>query len=594
MMKNAQDRIIYIGKAKSLRSRVTSYFNTSQSASLKNKFLVQQIKDLDYIVTKNEVEAFLLEASLIKKHNPRYNVRLRDDAQYPYIRCSVKDKFPRIYIERRVKDLDSLYFGPYTHGSFVRNLQDFLNKNFQLRDCSDSDFKTRKRPCLTHDMGFCKAPCVQKQDSQSYKKQFQKTLKFLKGNHKPLVATLKKDMDQLSKDLRYEEAGRARDYLKAIAMIDQSQSVIQESSKDQDIVVTQGNDQGFLIEFLFLRQGRLINHRYIFLENTNLDAESLLSYLNQYYQDHIIPDEILMSTNLTTSQMRLLKQALSQRKRKTCRVRSSESEQDQELIQMAFKNAKIHFQEEIKKEKDKSSILLEIQKKFHLNKWPFRIECYDISHWQGQETVGSQVVFENGIPCKKAYRLYKLKGAVQKDDYKSLKEVLTRRFNHKEYSDPDLVLIDGGKGQLRAAQAVLTQLKKTNIALASLAKDRVKITSKYEKKVTSSGERFYIPHRKNPVILVSQSKSLHCLLHLRDEAHRFAVEFHRKRRDKNFLSGDLDEIKGLGVKRKQKLLTHFKSLKKLKQASLKEISSVPSISQDLAKKIKLYFSNNTE
>ncbi len=591
IMKNAHNKILYIGKAKSLRLRVRSYFN-SKKPSLKNQFLIHQMKNIDYIITDNEVEAFLLESSLIKKHKPRYNVRLTDDKDYPYIRCDVKDKFPRLYFERKVKDSKSLYFGPYTQGAFIRHIIDFLNQNFQLRDCSNSDFKTRKRPCLTHQMGFCTAPCVNLVNAKEYKKQFQKAVRFLKGQHTHLKKSLEKKMETFSKDLRFEEAGRVRDYLKAIEMIDQNQSVVQKSDKDKDVIVVKGDERGTLIEFLHLRQGRLISSRYHFLAKVVPEEENLLSYLNQYYEENIIPDEILLNVNIKKSQLKVLEKVLSQRKEKSCLIYTSLQKKDQGLIQMALKNAENHFQDEIKQSEDRIEILKEIQKKFHLNHLPLRIECYDISHWKGLDAIGSQVVFENGLPVRKDYRLYSLKKAAKEDDYASLQEVLERRLKHTEYEDPHLILIDGGRGQLRAVQKILETLNREDIPIVSLAKDRIKENIKYNSSISSLGERFYLVGRKNPVTFSSSSKSFHLLLHLRNEAHRFAIESHRKKRDKNFLSSDLDKIKGLGLKGKKSLLNHFSSLESLKKASEEEIFSVPFISKRVAQEIRLYFSKN--
>ncbi|MGI9549244.1 MAG: excinuclease ABC subunit UvrC [Bdellovibrionales bacterium] len=589
IMKNGHNKILYIGKAKSLKTRVLAYFNTN-NLTLKNQFLVHQMKVIDYWMTKNEVEAFLLEASLIKKHKPRYNVRLTDDKNYPYIRCSMGDSFPRFYFERRVKDSQSLYFGPYTQGSFTRQMLDFLNQNFQLRDCSDADFKTRKRPCLIHQMGFCTAPCVDLVSEKSYRKQVQKALRFLRGQHKGLIKTLQQQMNQFSKEFRYEEAGRIRDYLKAIEMIDQHQSVIQNSDKDKDVVIAVGDERGTLLEFLHLRKGRLISSHHSFLPKTLPEEEPLLSYLNQYYQENIIPDELLLEMNIQKLSLQVLEQVLSQKKQNPCKIFLKTEKEDEGLIQLALKNARNHFEDAVKKSESRQDILLEIKNKFHLKQLPLRIECYDISHWQGSHTIGSQVVFENGLPFKKEYRLYQLKQARQKDDYASLKEVLERRLKHTEYEDPDFILVDGGRGQLGVVHRVLKDLNRAEIPLVSLAKDRVQSDIK-SSSLVSSGERFYLVGRKNPVSFSSSSPAFSLLLQIRDEAHRFAITAHRRKRDRDFLVGDLDQIKGLGFKTKQKLFDHFKSLESLKRATEQELLDLPFLSEKLAHQIKLYFSN---
>ncbi|MCY4512951.1 MAG: excinuclease ABC subunit UvrC [Bdellovibrionales bacterium] len=691
LMKNNQGKILYVGKAKVLRSRVKSYFSSSDS-SLKNRFLIRQMKKVDYIVTANEEEACLLEASLIKKYKPRYNVRLKDDKAYPYIRCSVQDDFPRLYFERKVTNRKSLYFGPYTQSGAVRAIMNFLNHTFQLRDCSDSNFKTRERPCLTHQMGFCTAPCVELTDKKEYRKQFQRAVQFLKGRHIGLVKNLKYQMKQRAEELRFEEAARLRESLKAVEMIEQNQLVIRQSETDQDVVCALSDECGFLVEFLYLRKGRLIGIHHRFFK-TSFDEETFFSFLNQYYGEHLIPDEILIDPPLKKSRLKLLERVLTLRKGDPCHVNKPEEEKDKALMDRARQNAENHLKDKIRQEKSQREILEEIQKKFHLPTLPLRMECYDISHWQGKGTVGSQAVFENGQPKKEDYRLYGLKKAAPSDDYGSLKEVLTRRLLHTEYEDPHLLIIDGGKGQLRAAQKVLKDIGRQDIPIVSLAKDRLlhptknseidlteihtgnrpeketlseqksnqednssptrntheksnqednlsptgntheksnqednlsptgntheksnqednssPIRNTHEKSdqkqgthhtkssknkkediqklsSLSSGERFYLPGRKNPV-LFKPSPAFHLLLHIRDEAHRFALETHRKKRDKLFLSGNLDQIPGLGPKRKQNLLKKFGSPENIKQASEKELASTPSISPTLAHEIK--------
>ena len=530
-MKDAQDKIVYIGKAKILRLRVLSYFK-NKKPSLRLQFLIQRVKKVDYILTDNEVEAFLLEASLIKNHNPRYNIRLKDDKAYPYIRCLLKEDFPCFYFERKVKDRDSFYFGPYTQDRSVRDIMTFLNQTFQLRDCSNSYFKTRKRPCLTYQIGFCTAPCVKKVEQKEYRKQFQRALQFLKGKRVGLKKELKIQMKKHSQKEHFEEAGRLRDHLKAIEMIEQNQTVVSEDDKDRDVVFITGDQRGSLVEILHLRKGKMIGNRYQFLPHKK-EEDFLLSFLNQYYLDNLIPDEILVGFKFKKSSFKLLQEGFSKRKGEACSVVFEDEKHP--LVQKAKINAENHFKDSVLKQKKQEDILLEIQKKFRLPRIPVRIEAYDISHWQGEESVGSQVVFEDGVPKSQDYRLYKIKTVSNIDDYASLNEVLTRRMKHTEYPLPDLILIDGGKGQLRAAEKALEEWDQSLIPLVSLAKDRVAKKSPHSPDVLSTGERFYLPRRKNPILFLPTSPALHLLLHLRDEAHRRAIEFHRKRRDKKFL-----------------------------------------------------------
>ena len=588
LMKKKEDQILYIGKAKSLKSRVVSYFN-NPSSNLKTEFLIRQIESIDYILTENEVEAFLLEASLVKKHRPRYNIRLKDDKSYPYIRFSAEDKFPRFYFERRVKESGDLYFGPYTEGFTVRVLLDFLNQTFHLRDCADSDFKSRKRPCLTFDMGICPAPCVKKISQKEYQKNCQRALSFLKGRSKTLIRQLQTEMKQASDELKFEWAGQLKNRLQAIERIELSQVVYQKSDRDKDIVVLQSSKQGFLIEVLHFRKGRLIGNRFQFFKKVNFQEDLLLSFLNQYYSENLIPDELIVKLPIKVSKLKILEKVLTQQKKSVCKVLYKLTPEHNLLVKRAETNAFNHLTNEINKAEDKREILREIQKKFRLAKLPLRIECYDISHWQGHQSVGSGVVFEEGQPFKKDYRLYNLKTVSDGDDYLALKEVLSRRLKHRDYKKPDLVLIDGGRGQLTAVKRILADFGKGDWPLAGLAKDRVKGEGSYDSQMKSTGERFYLPGRKNPVVFPSHSKALKILLHLRDEAHRFAITSHRKKRDKTFLKGDLDSVKGLSPQIKQKLLKHCGSISALKQMTEKELSSLSFISKPLAKKIKQFF-----
>ena len=623
LMKKKEDQILYVGKAKSLKSRVISYFN-NPSSSLKTEFLIGQTEIIDYILTENEVEAFLLEAALVKKHKPRYNIRLKDDKSYPYIRFSVKDEFPRFYFERRVKNSKDIYFGPYTESFTARALLDFLNQTFHLRDCSDSDFKGRKRPCLTFDMGICPAPCAQKISSKSYQKNCQRALSFLRGRSKSLIKKLQTEMKQAVKELKFEWAGQLRDRLQAIERMELSQAIYQKSAKDRDIAVFQSYKPSDLylsewsdkpqedllslsdkkkpsrklykssysiglIEILHFRQGRLIGNRFQVLKNRKDKEEFLLSYLNQYYSENLIPDELIAKLPIKVSKLKILEKVLSQRKKSACKLIYKFNPENNVLVKRAEKNALNHLINEIKKTEDRKELLIEIQNKFHLPKLPQRIECYDISHWQGSQSVGSGVVFEEGRPFKKDYRLYNLKTVSDGDDYLALKEVLSRRLKHKEYKNPNLILIDGGRGQLKAVKKILTEFGKEDWPVVSLAKDRVKEEGVYDSQTKSTGERFYLFGRKNPVVFSPHSKSLKILLHLRDEAHRFAITSHRKKRDKMFLKGDLDSIKGLSPQIKQKLLKHCGSISALKNMTEKELAGLDFISKPLAKKLKRAF-----
>lgn len=583
-MKDKNNKILYIGKAKCLKTRVQAYF-ISQSHSLKNTLLIQKIKHIDYLITKNEVEAYLLESSLIKKHKPRYNVLLKDDKAYPYIRLSVQDDFPRFYIERQVKDSASIYFGPYTETWIIKTLLNFLNQRFHLRDCSDLQFKTTKRPCLSWDMGFCSAPCVKNISVTEYKKNIKAALTFLKGKYKNVIRKIQSQIKIQSKKLKFEEAAKWRDCLKAVEMLDQKQLVFQKSIKDKDVIVVLSKNLGLLIEILHFRKGRLIGNRFQYFYQTQ-HKEQVLSFINQYYSENFIPDELLIQSPCSVNSLKLLQNVLSFRKQSFCLVKFVFKNKDLAFINMAKKNAENHFQDEMQKNNQQQDILLEIQKRFKLFKLPERIECYDISHWKGRHSVGSQVVFKMGLAVKQEYRTYNLKSSCEGDDYLALQEVITRRLKHSEQDFPDVILIDGGKGQLRAVQKILKDLKEASPALVSVAKDRVQKSATYAASLHGSGERFYLLGRKNPVLFSANSKALQALLFLRDEAHRVAIESHRKKRDKNFLQGDLDQIKGLGPKRKHILLSKLNSIEDVRNMSEKELLDLVNLPAKLIKEIK--------
>ena len=583
IMKKEEDQILYVGKAKSLKSRALSYFNAS-SSSLKTEFLLKKTDRIEYLVTDNEVEAFLLEASLIKKHKPKYNIRLKDDKSYPYIRFTKGGLFPRFYFERRVKNSKHLYFGPYTEGFTVRAILDFLNQTFHLRDCSDSDFKTRKRPCLNFDMDICPAPCVQKISREDYNKNCQKALDFLKGRSQGLVKKLQMEMKQGVKDLRFEFAAKIRDCLQAIERIEMDQVVVQKTDKDKDVVVLQSLGEKHLIEILHFRQGRLIGNRFQLIKKA--EEEFLMSFLNQYYSENLIPDELIVKLSLKADRYKILEQLWTRQKKSQCRVIYKLNPENTILVKRAEANALNHLKDEIQKAENIQEHLKEIQTKFDLPKPPQRIECYDISHWLGSYSVGSGVVFEEGKPFKQDYRRYNLKTVQDGDDYLALQEVLSRRLKHTEYKEPDLVLIDGGRGQLKAVKMILNDCGKKTWPLVSLAKDRVKTSAENLPHIKSTGERFFLPGRKNPVIFPLHSKALKILLHLRDEAHRFAVSSHRKKREKMFLKGDLDLVKGLSAKTKEKLLKACNSIDNIKSMSEAELSKFSFISKALSRQIK--------
>ncbi|MCB0378775.1 MAG: excinuclease ABC subunit UvrC [Bdellovibrionales bacterium] len=590
LMKSQQGKIIYVGKAKRLRARVRSYLNPNLEHS-KTVLLVRNIFTIDYILTDTEAEAFLLEASLIKKHRPRYNIRLKDDRAYPYIRLSLADEFPRFYLARKVKKDGSHYYGPYTSGYVVRDTIRFLNQSYQIRDCSDHFMKSRKRPCMTHQIGACTAPCVGLITEKEYKKDVKQASRFLEEESHEVVEQLKNKMMKLADEEKFELAAKYRDSIAAIERVLEKQSVVNsKSTNNQDVIGFYGDERGTLVETLHIRHGRVIGQRSQFFTQINTKdtgedpREWLTSFITQYYQDNIVPDEIFLPIDLGFDIIKLMKEVFAFRGHTAVEVRFPATSQGQQLLDLANKNAESHFQRYVSKSEKKKQGLEMIRKKLHLKEVPQRIECFDISHFQGAETVGSQVVAESGVLNKDHYRRYKLKAKTGGDDYAALREVLTRRLAHEEWDEPDLLIIDGGKGQLNAAFSVLKDIGKAYIPVAGLAKERTQRNFKGAR-VEKTMERFYLPGRQNPVTFAEGSEAFQILIGLRDEAHRFAIQFHRKLRDDQSLKSRLDSVKGLGDTLKKRLLKHFDSVEAITNSNYLEIAEVQGVSEKLAKSI---------
>lgn len=598
IMKGVNEKIIYIGKAKNLVNRVKSYFSDSQGLTPKTKLLVQNIHEVEYILTKTEIEAFLLEASLIKKHRPKYNIRLRDDKTYPYIKLSWSDDFPRLYLSRKVKKDGSLYFGPYTSGGAVFGTIRFLNRTFKIRDCTDSQLKSRKRPCMTHQIGRCTAPCVKAISSDDYREEVDGAKLFLKGQDKKVIKVISQRMHQMADEEKFEVAAKLRDSLQAIKAVLAKQSVINDTSeKDQDAISYFGDDRGCLIETLHVRAGRVLGTRSHFLPQVDPQSsmedprEWFVDFMNQYYEDNFIPDDVIIPVEIGNDLVKLMEAVLKERSGHEVVVRYATNANGQDLLEMASQNAKSHFQKYVSKSEDKMRGLDEIKEKLGLPQRPLRIECYDISTFQGSETVASQVVFEDGVPSRENYRRYKIKTVQGIDDFASMTEVLSRRFKHTEYEDPDLIVIDGGKGQLGMAVKILKEFGKSHVPVVGLAKARTQ-TDFQSSEVESTEERFFLPGRQNPVSFRNNSEAKYILVGLRDEAHRFAITYHRKLREATSLESELDFVVGLGEKRKKVLLTHFASIEAIREAEPEEIAQLKGFHRVLAERILLQLSEN--
>lgn len=580
LMKNAAEKIIYVGKAKSLRARVRSYLNDSGDHSHKTRFLIRNIRSIDTILTKTEVEAFLLEASLIKKHRPRYNIRLKDDKSYPYIRVSMSDAFPRLYLARKVKKDGAMYFGPYTSGNAVWGTIRFLNRTFLIRDCKDAFFATRKRPCMSHQIGRCKAPCVNFVTKEEYAQDINQAVQFLRGRDRQIVRDLTKSMKEASGAERYEAAARFRDSIEAVKAVLERQAMVNDTTDlDQDVVGYYGDERGTLVETIHIRSGRVIGNKGHFLPLLDPNSpdedirEWLATYLNQYYDEALIPDELLLPTDLGREINQLIAAVFEERSGRKVKIRFPTDSVGHRLLEMANSNAKEHFGTHVDKSEAKRKGLLEIQERLKLPAIPLRIECYDISTFQGAETVASQVVFEDGVPNKDQYRRYKINTVIGTNDFESMREVLSRRFAHDELDTPDLVVIDGGKGQLGIAMEVLKEINRPDIPIVGLAKARTDADFQ-SSEVRASEERFFLPGRQNPVLFKPGSEAFRILVGIRDEAHRFAITYHRKLRESTSLESELDQVPGLGPVKKKALLTKFASVDAIRNADAEDIAKI--------------------
>jgi excinuclease ABC subunit C len=594
LMKNRVGKVLYIGKAKNIRSRVRSYFTQSKDLSSKTRMLVAYIEDLEFLTTKTELEALLLEASLIKKHKPKFNIRLKDDKSYPYLKVSLAHPFPRLYLSRNVKQDGADYFGPFSSAFAIRETIKFLNQTFLIRDCADAVMNNRKRPCMTHQIGRCKAPCVGLVSKSEYGSDIKNAMQFLKGKNKKLLIDLERQMKEAAKEEYFEQAGRLRDSAKALKHILEKQNVVAtDEDLDQDVVGFYGNENGLTIECLHLRKGVLLGHQHHHFPLVNImDSEedireAISSFVIQYYQENLIPDELLLPIEMGRDLNQLIEKLMTERKGNKVVARHPVDLKGKDLLRLAFQNAEESFKSQMRKRDERFKGLEEIQKKLGLKRLPLRIECYDISHFQGEATVASQVVFENGLPAKEHYRRYKIRTVSGVDDFKSMKEVLERRLGHEEYDAPDLIVIDGGKGQLKMATEALKEFGREDIPVCGLAKART-VANFSGQEVDSSQERVFLPGRENPITFYSNSVALHILTGIRDEAHRFAITFHRKLRDKNSLASVLDEIVGLGARRKKLLLDNFGDIAGIKKASREEIAALPTFNMILAERVLLH------
>ena len=585
LMKDAHGKIIYVGKANDLKSRISSYF-TGKDTRPMAPFLMARVHDIEFLTTSTEKEALILENNLIKRHRPRYNVTLRDDKTYYYLSLDPTEKFPRLQLARKRLNNAALYFGPYPSGLTAKETLRFVQQVFPLRSCRNRDFKLRPRPCLEYQIGRCLAPCKGLIDEESYRKLADNAVSFLKGRRRELISELKKQMEQASGELNYEEAARLRDRIAALEHALEKQNVDWGNEKDQDVVGLFSQDDNYQICILFVRGGKLLGSKsFAPIKVKTGMTEIVSSCLTQYYDGEAdIPDEIIIPCRFSDEQVII--EWLTEKKNRKVTLTVPSIGTKNALLDMADENARNIWEAAHKSHQQKAAALQILQEKLSLSKLPRRIECYDISNISGKHAVGSMVVFQDGEPDKDSYRLYRIKTISEPDDYGMMHEVLSRRFANGE-NLPDLVVVDGGKGQLNVALLVLKDLK-IRIDVIGLAKEERTIfpgKSAGKKKTGKPEDRFYLPGRKDAIYLSAWPQALHILQQVRDEAHRFALNYHHQVKQKDDLISILDDIPAVGEARKKTLLNHFGSSKKVKESSIDELQKVPGIGKELAEKI---------
>lgn len=588
LMRDKAGKVIYVGKAKDLRSRVRAYFNSADERS-QVQFLVQRIEDVETLVTTSDKEALILENNLIKQYKPRYNIRLKDDKSYLSIKVTTAHAWPRIFATRKIVKDGSRYFGPFSSAVAARETIDIIEKHFLLRNCTDHNFRNRSRPCLQYQIKRCMAPCVLPVSEDVYREHVRQAMLFIDGKRQELVAELRQKMQQKSEALEFEAAARIRDQIQAVEKTLEKQRMVAHWGADQDIFGLY-REGGFIeVQVLLVRQGKLTENLSYSLEDLEFpDEEIVASVLTQFYQGpRFVPDEILVPVELEDRDARA--EYLSERKGKKIEIICPQRGDKRHLVQMAEENAKQSFGERHDQEKAREKMLRELEQNLHLKRYPQRIECFDISTIHGAHAVGSMVTFINGEPDKRFYRHFRIRtidASSGGDDFGMMLEMLKRRFARgKEDADlPDLIVVDGGRGQLAMALTAMAELGIDGVDAVGLAKMRVQAAAR-STEIERSEERVFLPGQSNPVILKRNSNALFLLQRVRDEAHRFAITHHRKLRSRQTLYSALDRIPGVGGARKRALLRAFGSVKRIEAATLEELLQVPLMNQRIAQDI---------
>lgn len=591
IMKDAEATVLYVGKARDLRKRIRSYFAASGDSRYQIRFLMARVTDIQFIVTDTEKEALILENTLIKKYRPKYNFNLRDDKTYFSLRMDMSREFPRLSIIRKVTRDGARYFGPYSSATDARAVLKHLYKLFPLRHYPMETCKKRNRPCLFYQLRQCSAPCHGKISREDYMALAEGAALFLEGKNREILKIFRERMNAAAADEKYEEAARFRDLIRSIQVTVEKQKVVAQGG-DSDVLGIYREGEQLHFALLFIRGGTLTGSRHYSFRWEMDDSEGISSFLNEYYnQDVFIPSEIVLPVAIADPlpQEELLSELRGKRVSITVPLRGNKLE----LVKLAIKNAETAAAERKKTAESGEAILQKLKERLHLHKLPRRIECYDISNIQGQMAVGSKVAFVDGRADKGNYRRYRIKGVSQSDDFAMMREMLSRRFKPGTAAGdyPDLIIVDGGIGQLNVLTHVLEDLQIRDVDAAGLAKSRVD-REMDATEINRSDERVFLPNRKNPVVLRQNSAPLLLLARIRDEAHRFAVTYHKKLRGNELLVSRLEAISGIGSKRKKALLRHFGSLKKISEATLEELRQVQGISTTVAESLWKHLHEN--
>ena len=596
LMKNDQGEIIYVGKAINLRNRVRSYFRELKPDQAKTKALVKHIADLEYIIADNELEALVLECNLIKKYRPKYNINLKDDKTYPFLKITNED-YPQVLITRRVLKDGARYYGPYPSVNELRNSLELIRKIFPFRSCKQKVF-TNDRPCLNAHIQMCYAPCIGRISKEEYNEMIEQVALFFEGKQDGLVKQLQKEMEAAAENLEFEQAARLRDQLQAVEQIMTQQKAVLGGEDDQDIIAMARGINQCCVQIFFVRGGKIIGRENYFLRGTDDSSrgEVIASFMKQFYlTSQFIPRNILLETEL--EEQAVLEQWLTEKRESRVYLKVPKRGQAKELVDLVGRNASEALarqeQEETHQEQRTTGALEKLQDALGLDVLPRRMECYDISNTQGAESVASMVVFVDGKPKKDQYRRFKIKTVEGANDYASLREVLMRRFKHglteqaegennqgKFSTFPDVIMMDGGRGQVNVALEVLKELQ-LDIPVCGMVKDnRHRTRGLYYNNV-----EIPMDDHGEPFLLITR---------MQDEAHRFAITYHRSLRGKRNLASVLDDIPGVGEKRKKNLLKHFGSFTKIREASVEELQEVEGINRTVAEEIYTYLKTHQD